>query len=364
MFKNKKIIKENEMFYRLDKLHKEAPEANVYIIAAEKGNGKSYAVKEHALNMWRDSGKKFVYLRRFDSDCTASKLERIFSDMVNIEEATGGYNFIGAYTGVIYLHHLNHTAPSIKRNSGVPCGYYGSIQKIIKSYSSIPFPEVDMVILDEVSQIDGAYLPNEGFLFDVCLSTILRRNSKAKIYIVGNTWDRNCPYYAKYGVDVTVLQQDTITKYVKQNNDGTLVNIAVERCKDLEANNNPLIVTGRESIIEGKWFEDSYSILNNPEEYNSVYKFYIQSDVRSYECRYLVKGLDSVVYVKEYDEAEFPNRSRVISKNVSTNAFYTPKLAPLTPDESLIFNFIKIGKIMFSDNLTGTEFNRIIKSFI
>lgn len=364
MFKRNKKKELQEEFYTLDRLDQEAPDAKIRIIAGEKGNGKSYAAKIRALNHWRDTNARFVYLRRFDSDCTATKIERIFSDIKEIEAETGGYNFIGAYAGSIYAHKLDHTVPVLKRADGVVCGYYGSIQKIIRSYSSIPFPVVDVVLMDEVSSTDGAYLENEAFLFDICLSTILRRNQNATVYIIGNTWDRNCPYYRKYGIDISTIDQDTIYSFDYQNADNTKVRIALERCKDLAVNNNPLIVTGRDSIISGKWYEEPQPILENPKDYKTAYTFYVDNETRLYKCQYLVRGMDSVIYVSEYDESDYPENARIITKRVSLNALQTPKLYPLTQEEGLVFQLIKMGKVMYSDNLTGTEFQKIIKRFI
>lgn len=361
--KTKKISNENETFYKLDRLDKEAPDAQIILIAGEKGNGKSYAVKERLLTHWRDTKEKFVYLRRFDTDVTASKTERIFSDLKNLEEMTGGYNFIGALAGTLYAHKLTSTVGDLKRKEGFPIGYYGSIDRIIKGYSSVPFPSVSRVLLDEVTALNTGYLPDEIFLFDVCLSTILRRNKNAIVYIVGNTWDRYCPYYRKYGIDVAKLSQGEIKYFDYTNSDGTSFKVAFERCIDLQDNNNPLIVTGRESIISGKWYESPHPILNDLKDYRIAYEFYLESESRIYKCNYIVNGMNSAIYVEEYDSETPPAGKRLITKNISTDALTTPKFYPLTNEEGLIFNLLKMGKIFYSDNLTGTEFERVYKYF-
>lgn len=361
--KDKKVSNQNNTFYTLDRLDKEAPNAQIILIAGEKGNGKSYAVKERLLTHWRDTGEKFVYLRRFDSDTTASKTERIFSDLKNLDEMTGGYNFIGALAGTLFAHKLGATVGDLKRKEGLPIGYYGSIDRIIKGYSSVPFPFVSRVFLDEVTALGTGYLPDEIFLFDVCLSTILRRNKQAIVYIAGNTWDRYCPYYRKYGIDVSKLEQGEIKYFDYTNSDGTSFKVGFERCVDLAENNNPLIVTGRDSIISGKWYETPHPILDNLKDYQIAYEFYLETENRIYKCNYIVNGMDSAIYVEEYDEETPPQGKRLITKNISTNALTTPKFYPLTNEEGLIFNLLKIGKVFYSDNLTGTEFDRAYKYF-
>lgn len=361
MFKKKK---RNDEYYRLDRIHSAAPDADIYVIAGEKGNGKSYAVKEAACNCFRDTGGRFVYLRRFDEDVTASKVERGFSDLIDLDKMTGGYDYISPLAGTLQAYKLKETGGEIKKKEGTPCGYYGSLKNIQKRFSSVPFLNVNLIIFDEFCPKDGIYLPDEIELFDIVLSTIIRRNEQVKIYLCGNTFDRNCPYFKKYRIDVMNAEQGNIYVHDLYNTDGSSVKVAFEYCENLVSNQNRLLVSGRENIVKGQWYEKTFDKIENLKEYRNAYTFYIESVDKKYKCEYLVKGMDSAIYVCEYDELQYPLNSRVISKKITTSALHTPKLYPLTPEEGQIFTLLKMGKIFYSDNLTGTEFERIIKAFI
>lgn len=360
MFK-KKV---NDEYYRLDNIHKAAPDGDIFVIAGEKGNGKSYAVKERACNSFRDTGGRFVYLRRFDEDVTASKVERAFSDLLNLDKMTGGYDYIAPLAGVLKAYKLKETGGQIKKKEGHTCGYYGSLKSIQKRFSSVPFLNVNLIIFDEFCPKDGIYLPSEIELFDIVLSTIIRRNDRVKIYLCGNTFDRNCPYFKKYGIDVFSATQGEINVHYLYNKDGTSVKVAFEYCENLVSNQNRLLVSGRENIINGKWFEKTFDKIENLKNYRKVYSFYVEDESKKYLCDYIVKGMDSAIYVREYDEEMIPNGSRLISSTISPAALTTPKLFALSPEESQIFLLLKMGKVFYSDDLTGTEFERIIKKFM
>lgn len=358
------MMKKKEEYYSLSNIHKAAPNADIYVIAGEKGNGKSYAVKEKACNNFRDTSGRFVYLRRFDEDVTASKVERAFSDLINLDKMSGGYDYISPVAGVLKAYKLKETGGEVRKKEGVCCGYYGSLKSIQKRFSSVPFLNVNLIIFDEFCPKDGIYLPDECELFDIVLSTIIRRNENVKIYLCGNTFDRNCPYFKKYNIDVMNTHQGNIYTHTLVNEDNTSVKVAFEYCENLDSNQNRLLVSGRENIVKGKWYEKNFDKIDDLRQYRTPYVFYLENENKKYEVRYIVNGMNSAIYVREYDEVDFPINARVISKHISSNALHTPRLIPLTPEEGMIFQILKIGKIFYSDNLTGTEFERAIKNFI
>ena len=54
--------------------------------------------------------------------------------------------------------------------------------------------------------------------------------------------------------------------------------------------------------------------------------------------------------------------ARVIQEDYEPNMLITDKLIPLTKGDNLILKLFKMGKICYSDNLTGSEFSKSVLS--
>lgn len=335
--------------------------ADINFICGEKGNGKSYWKKIHSLETFAKTGGRFVYLRRYDRDVTRSFVERYFNDIKGMEDITGGYNVVTANSGCIYLNNINAEG---KTGKGELCGYYAPLATIQKRFASIPFINVNNIFLDEFAPLDGEYLDNEIFLFNVAISTILRRNANAKIFIIGNTFDRKSPYFREYGIEIEKLKQGTITTFKKVNQDLTEYTIAVDYCKNEVTNKNRLIGIGRESIINGDWYTEGYYRFPQLETFNVSYTFYIHYLNTIYRCRFMTKGREFAIYIDECIESDIPERSRHIDLKPNVDPLYTCKLLPLSEGERTIFNVLKSGKCFYYDDLVGTEFNAALKNFI
>ncbi|MFV3037454.1 phage DNA encapsidation protein, partial [Klebsiella pneumoniae] len=93
---------------------------------------------------------------------------------------------------------------------------------------STSFPDIDLIIFDEFLT-NRLYLNDEFILFMNTVSTIVRRREDVKIYMLGNTVNKYCPYFAEMGLEhIPKMTQGTIDVYAYGNSDLT---VAVEYCK-------------------------------------------------------------------------------------------------------------------------------------
>ena len=85
-------------YYSLNNIKKKNATYNV--IFGERSNGKTYAVLKEALKLFKDEGKQFAYVRRWQTDIRGRRSQAIFSAL----EANGEIEkiFNGQYTGVYY----------------------------------------------------------------------------------------------------------------------------------------------------------------------------------------------------------------------------------------------------------------------
>src|SRR5574344_1321684 len=91
-----------QKYYRLDKIKK--VDAQYKMLLGERSNGKSYAVKEDALqDAWSDDNKKFIYLRRWDLECKPSFTEQYFLDAPISAITKGEADTIVVYMGKIFF---------------------------------------------------------------------------------------------------------------------------------------------------------------------------------------------------------------------------------------------------------------------
>ena len=92
---------------------------------------------------------------------------------------------------------------------------------------STSYPEITTIVFDEFIT-RRYYLPDEFVLFLNVLSTIIRQRQNVKIFMLGNTVNKYCPYFKEMGLKhISNMEQGTIDVY--KLGEGQLT-IAVEYC--------------------------------------------------------------------------------------------------------------------------------------
>lgn len=356
MAKKKKVKDE---YYHIDELL--AREANYYIVYGERSNGKSYSAKDFALKHFIDSGMKFIYLRRFDSDINKSLVNQYLSDS-SVAELFGETKYLKPHAGNIYVSDV--TEDKDLKEPDVHVGYIRSLNNA-QRYSSGAYLDVDVIIYEEFVSLKGMYLPYEFELFMHFVSTVARRRN-ITVILIGNSLSRLCPYFREFQLTHVLEQKEgTIDEYAIENEDGTETKIAVQFAEHSKVKTSSMFFgTNAEMTNQGKWHTRPMPHLPNPlEEWQVGYTFYLKYYQFQYSVKYLTnpKG-DFVLYVQEYEKQLLPE-DRVISIENSVNSLWTKGFVPLSNDERLLFNLMLSGKLFYESNLTGTEFNEVYLRF-
>lgn len=167
----------NDLFYYGDKL--QSYNALFNFIVGQRGGGKTFYFKVHAIQRFKKTGAQFVYLRRYGSEL--DKIDTFFDDIAEFfpddELRLAGGNF-----------YLNDQI----------MGFYFPLS-ISKSFKSVPTPKVEWIIFDEflpMGERKDKYLTDECTKFFEMYLTVARHRSNVKVFFVGNAISTVNPYFA------------------------------------------------------------------------------------------------------------------------------------------------------------------------
>lgn len=187
-------------FYDIRKVLKTYPDAYYYVVFGERSNGKTYSALSYALERYRKNGEQFAYLRRYGEDIRPKNLTNLFSG--HVENGFINKLFEGEYSQIdytrskFYLSKVNEDGDFERADE--PCGFAFDLNSM-EHYKSTSFPKITTIIFDEFMSRSG-YLPNEWVLFANSLSTIIRLRDNVKIFMLGNTVNKYCPYFQEMGL--------------------------------------------------------------------------------------------------------------------------------------------------------------------
>lgn len=354
--KHGKKLKKGEFYDRAPIL---ALDATYNFIYGGRSNGKSYSVKEWAIDEFARTGKQFGYVRRWKEDVTQGLVRQYFADN-DIDTLTGGeYNLIDAGRGILEISKYN--IETEKKSNRKTCGFYFPISKASR-FASTQYPNLTNLIIEEVIPIDGRYVPQEMELLNHLISTILRSKPDARVFFICNSISRQSPYWEEYGITDLVRNQNIgdLDLVERKTKDGPQ-RIAVEYSYP-KPEGNKLFAGKRETMnVEGKWLADPHPHIDDITNWNTIYTFYVKCKAARYKCRYLVRGIEYTIYVEPVDS--IPDTGRVVSDEFSFSPYNTVGFKPMTPYEAAVFECIPT-KCCYSDDLTGTEFEEIVENFV
>lgn len=374
--------------YNIDKIDERG--ASINIIWGERANGKSYQVKhkkaiipylEDSYNYYDSyinkgeiiktlvkAKRRFILMRRWREEISPYLIEKYFDD-VDIEKLTDGkYNSISVWRSQIYL--ANYDIESNKMIKGEVIGYVVALSTEQK-YAGGSFLDVTDIIFEEFMS-RGLYLSNEADKLMNFYSTIDRKRGTTKLWLVGNSISKVCPYLIEWGLldIINNMKQGEIkelwlsTGDVDENGNNIEVKIALEYCNPT-GDSSFVIGKHKNMLNKGEWQSDPQPHL--PKSYN-LYKVL-------YRILFIYKGfkflgeflLDSEThyttwFIKSY-KGEIKENTLIFSDIISPSPYYQRDIYnPLINNKKLkdlLYTF-KESNICYSDDLTGTDFKQAI----
>ena len=355
-------------YYSLTKINKKSAVYNV--IFGERSNGKTYATLLQALKDYVKDGSQFAYVRRWKEDITGRRAQRLFAGINEngeVEKATKG-EFKGVYywAGKFYLCNYDDKGKPIY-GDGDLFGFTFALSDG-EHDKSTSFPQIKTIIFDEFLT-NRVYLTDEFVLFMNTISTIVRRRDDVKIYMLGNTVNKYCPYFQEMGLEhIPKMKQGTIDVY--KYGDSKLT-VAVEYCASTDeggnnktslyfAFNNPKL----EMITGGAWELNIYPHLPYRYKPKDILLYYfVEFNDNVYQCEIIdVDGvLFTFIHVKT-TPIKTPDMSIIYSLDYNPKPNYNRSIyRPNSRIQEKILWFFKNDKVFYQNNEVGDAINNFLK---
>lgn len=342
-------------------------DADYIILLGQRSNGKSYCVKESVLIDAYKNDNEFGYLRRYDEDTKDYMIVEYFNDFIPdklLEITNGEYDSISVYRKAIYFSCTNPETGKVERMKKI-----GNVFSLAtyERYKSRMFPKITTLIFEEFIT-DNYYLPQEDKKLFSLVSSIARLR-KIKVYCIGNTISRICPYFSNWQlVNIPKQKIGTIELYhVKDEDTGTTVTIAVYLTDTMKLNSGMFFGNSAKSIVSGMWETNEHPrLVGHKSDYNILYTLVFVYDMNMFLCEFLQskKDYDNYTWFISPKNTPVQKDTRIVSNKYIFNPLATIGFRALNSREQTIFNYIRDKRICYSDNLTGTEFLQCYKMLL
>lgn len=328
--------------------------AQYLILLGQRANGKSYQCKKTVLEAAYNNDRWFVYLRRYKADIKTKAVESYFADMDINAITHGEYEGIIAWNGSIYFSLTNDKGEVVK---GKEIGKYCSLNEY-ERYKSWAFVDFDYILYEEFIT-DGAYLPDEPRQLQQYVSTVARHRS-ITVFLVGNTLSRVCPYFAEWCLEGVLKQKLGTIEIYHHHLEDSVVDIAVEYCANINYDNKMFFGQSAKQIVAGEW--DTTEVPKLPrkqEEYELVYEILVEYQKFQFVLNLLVEPIDGGLVVFVYPFTGQRKILRKLTEQFSDSPYISTRLDLSKRPEALISDCFRLGKVCYSDNLTGSDFKHV-----
>ena len=357
--------KETPKYYSLDNILSKNADYN--IIFGERSNGKTYAALKYGIERYIKTGEQMAYIRRWREDLRGKRAENLFANHVAnglIEELTDGkFNEIFYLSNKWFLSYYDKDKNKRYPDSTPFCfGFCLSEQEHEKSSS---YPNVTTIVFDEFLT-RRIYLPDEFMLYMNLLSTIIRQRDNVKVFMLGNTVNKFCPYFQEMGLkNVGVMEQGTIDIYRFGEHGAT---VAVEYCDTIvkqKASNKYFCFDNQnlQMITGGKWELAVYPHL--PCKYKPkdvLFVFYIKFNDAILQGNIIQVGDENFCYIhQKTTPIKDENNSLIYSLEMNGKPNYKRKLiSNASYVESQVSRYFATDKVFFQNN----EIGEIVRNYL
>lgn len=341
-------------YYNISKLLE--TKAQYMMLLGQRANGKSYQVKLTCLQDAYDNDTNFLYLRRWKEDIKEKSVTSYFGDMPVHKITKGEYDKVIAKFGeILFVKYDEEGNMSAKKTIGRYCALNEN-----ERYKSQTFINYKYIIYEEFIT-DGVYLTKEPMILQQFVSTIAR-DKDITVFLVGNTLTRVCPYFNEWCLDGVLKQKiGTIDIYHYHTENGGNTDIAVEYCTSVKNESNMFFGLSAKQITSGEWEVEEVPKLPQPQKfYDKIYELLIIYNNFKFVMELLVEGNEGgrICYVYPYTK----NRKiqRIITDEFSDKPYITKKLDVSKKPEQMIYECLRLEKVCYSDNLTGSDFKGVL----
>lgn len=359
-------------FYSSEKIDKIGAQYN--IIISGRSDGKTYDIQKKILKKYAEHGEQGAIIRRWTEDFTGKRGQAMFSALVEngeIEKLTNGrWTNIKYYASKWYFCNFDAESHKITEQDETPfC--YGFALTSYEHDKSTSYNGVTTILFDEF-MTKFNYLTDEFVMFCNVISTIVRQRTNVKIYMLGNTVTKFCPYFEEMGIKhIDKMQPGTIDIY-RYGDSG--LTVAVEYADITKrgmfrkksdvyfAFDNPKL----QMITSGAWELDIFP--HCPRKYRPCeiqFIFFVVFSRKILQCELVVSNSDIFVFVHpKTTELQNPETDLIYTPDMPLNTRNIRKtfMFPTDTIDTKIRDLYNAGLFFYSDNSTGDIFKNFILS--
>ena len=237
----------------------------------------------------------------------------------------------------------------------------------MEHYKSTSYPSITTICFDEfISR--NIYLSDEFIVFENVLSTIIRHRTNVKIFMLGNTVNKYCPYFKEMGL-----------KHIRQQKQGTIdlytygdsgLKVAVEYTKNTEKSKDSSNVyfsfdnPSLKMITTGTWEIAIYPhcpVKFLPKDIKFIYFIIFNDDVL--QCEIVMTDKENFTFIHpKTTPLKNPEKEIIFSQDFNPLPNYHRKLTrPKSSLEKKIAWYFATDNVFYSDNETGEIVRNYLK---
>lgn len=363
-------------YYHIEELEKKYPDCQYYMVLGEKSNGKTYSILNKILETYGKTGKQGCVIRRWDTDFKGQTGRSMFNSFVEnnkVREYTNDrFDSVIYYAGAWTLTRHEEDG-SVTKDDQPFC--YGFSLNTVEHMNGSSYPNITTILFDEFMSRRG-YLPDEFVLFQVALSNIIRRRTDVKIYMMGNTVNKSCPYFREMGLNhIDSMKQGDTALYtygasklqVAVEYAGTAIKKGAKPSDVYFAFDNPAL----NMITQGAWEMKVYP--HRPIEFDQSdikFTYFIVFEGQVLQCEIVMKDHYNFTYVhpktSRYSYDDKKTQLEQIFRKPEKELIFTQEANPLFNVSrkinqgmnkrkivGKILDYYNNEKIFYSDNSTG-----------
>jgi hypothetical protein len=380
--------KREKTHYNMDTIDEEGAQIN--LIYGERSNGKSYQLKhkkavlqylfggnryictykekEKIIKSCVEKGSKFMLIRRWREEISSELVEKYFDDVDIMKLTDNKYNCITMFKKTLYLS--IYDLETGKTHRGAKIGYVVALSTEQK-YAGGSYLDVTDMIFEEFMSRD-MYLANEPAKLMNLFSTVDRKRGFVKLWLVGNTISRVCPYLVDWDLldDIRKQKQgEIITKWIptgETDDEGfdIEVKIAIEYCKST-GNSSYIIGKHKDMLNKGEWQSDPQPHLpKSKKDYKILYRIMFVYKSFNFIAEFLQDNETKNVCWFVFPTNKNPRDDIIVfsdiikvsdywQRDIYNPTFRNPKLRDL-------LQTFRESNIFYATDMCGTDFKQVI----
>ncbi len=350
-------------FYSLKNILKQDAVYNV--IFGGRSNGKTYACHEYMIRQYWKSGKQGALIRRYRDDFTGKRGVSMFDAQVsahNIRAITGAvWDEVFYWRGAWYLS--KHAENGDIIHDETPFCYAFSLASM-EHDKSTSYPRVGTIVFDEFIT-RTMYLKDEFVLFMNVLSTIIRHRTDVKIFMIGNTVNKYCPYFSEMGLThIKEMKPGNIDVYTYGE---SKLRVAVEYSENKVGKESSMFFAfdnPKLNMITGSdWEIDLYPhcpMKYKPKDIMLTYFIIFNDETLQAEIVYKDACMFTFIHRKT-TPIQDPDRDIIFQTEYDPRPNYFRRISkPVTPIHEKIWAFFRSDSVYYQDNEVG----EIVRNYI